>query len=311
MTKHSRVVALKWNLHLQSAAGKCFRVGEVPGCSSGPSLTTAAAAVCGDAADPARPNAGDVLEHLLLLPTPPPPAEWWFKVGMWSTQMSSSRRSLFSRIISLTTHFSLSLSWLWSRDLPVCLVWGLTAATLLDPPWCILFSLKLIRSAIAYGIALGEEGVGYESCAWSEDTFFFPVWIWGVIFSVNIYRNSYTTLHGVGEIWKSNLIILLYIKHRSSLALQQQYLTVTDFPRWAKSPVVPSCTAEPQGSEVESGSWNGSTSRWLDSLRWVLGTFQSNIVDAFCLKLFISIAFRNCVIPYAILNWMLTNHLSL
>ena len=102
-------------------------------------------------------------------PPPPSPADWWLKVGMWSTQMSGSRRSLFRRIISLTTHFSLPVSWLGSSDLPVCLVQGLTAAALLGSPWCILFSFKLIRGVIAYSIGPGEEGEGYESCTLSEE----------------------------------------------------------------------------------------------------------------------------------------------
>lgn len=162
--KHSKVSALKWNLHLQKAAGKPFGAREVLGAALAPPLRMgrlwrwgASSCSLGSVLQHPLPSSGS--EHLLLFctPQPPQPSDWWFKLGMWSTQMSSSRRSLFSRIISLTTHFSLSLSWLHSRDLPACLVWGLTAATLLDPSGCILFSLTLIRDAIAYSTGLGEE----------------------------------------------------------------------------------------------------------------------------------------------------------
>lgn len=161
--------------------------------------------------------------HIYLWFAPSPwPTDWWFKVGMWSTQMSSSRRSLFSRIISLTTHFSLSVSWLCSRDLPVCLVWGLTAATLLDPPWCILFSLKLIRNGVSYSIGFGEKGVVSESCTWSEekDVLLSIMNFWG--FNVNMYRDICPATHWIDEMWKSNLVIPVYIKHRSLTALQHQ-----------------------------------------------------------------------------------------
>lgn len=175
--KHSKVIALKWNLDLQKAAGKTFGASEVLGNCSGPipsggadfggrEPAAAAWGLCWSTPFPAL--AMSIYSCFAPL-NPPQPADWWFKLGMWSTQMSSSRRSLFSRIMSLTTHFSLSLSWLHSRDLPACLVWGLTAATLLDLPWFILYSLKLIRGAIAYSIGLGEEGVGCESRIWTEE----------------------------------------------------------------------------------------------------------------------------------------------
>lgn len=163
--KHSKVTALKWNLDLQKPAGEAFGAREVLGCCSGP-IPWGWADFGSAAAPPSQLWQWTFL--LVCTPQPPQPADWWFKLGMWSTQMSSSRRSLFSRIISLTTHFSLSLSWLHSRDLPACLVWDLTAATLLDPPWCILFSLKLIRGAIAYSTSLGDRGVGCESYIWNE-----------------------------------------------------------------------------------------------------------------------------------------------
>lgn len=158
--------------------------------------------------------------HIYLWFAPSPgPTDWWFKVGMWSTQMSSSRRSLFSRIISLTTHFSLSDSWLCSWDLPVCLLRGLTAATLLDPPWCILFSLKLIRDAVSYSIGFGEKGVGSESCTWSEEK--------GVLRSIMNFRgfnvNTYTDLccYTLNR-WSVERFIPVYIKHRSLTTLQHQ-----------------------------------------------------------------------------------------
>lgn len=171
MGKHSSY-SLKMKLGSEESS---WEASEGPGCCSGPipsgwgnfgSGEPAAWGLC--CSTPVAALARNIYSCFAPL-SPHQPADWWFKPGMWSTQMSSSRRSLFGRIISLTTHFSLSVSWLHSRDLCACLVWGLTAATLLDPPWCILFSRKLIRGAITHSIGLEEKGVSYESCIWNEE----------------------------------------------------------------------------------------------------------------------------------------------
>lgn len=215
---------------------------------------------------PTRPSAGNV-KFTPILPPHPPPADWWFKVGMWSTQMSSSRRSLSSRIISLTTHFSLSVSWLCNRDLPVCLMWGLTAATLLDPPWCILFSLKLIRGAIAYSIGLGEERVGFELYTWSEEKDFLlsRMNLW-VFFNVSICRNTYTAMHGVGEMWQSNLVISLYIKHGSFITLQHHVPDSNRFIQVSRVQLYCPAQEDPGVGMWSQESRSGGTSRCLYSL---------------------------------------------
>lgn len=108
-------------------------------------------------------------------------------------------------------------------------------------------------------------------------------------------------MHGVGEMWQSNLVISLYIKHRSFITLQHHVPDSNRFIQVSRVQLYCPAQEDPGVGMWSQESRSGGTSRCLYSLRCVLAAFQSNIAflsQTVHLKLLI--AFRNCVIPCAI-----------
>lgn len=92
---------------------------------------------------------------------------------------------------------------------------------------------------------------------------------------------TYTAMHGVCEMWKRNLVIPVYIKHRSFITLQHQVPDSNRFILVSRVQLYCPAQEDPRVVIWSQVSPSRGTSRGLYSLQWVRGTFQNNIVVAF------------------------------